>query len=109
MDGLAGVENNTITIDQRRRYPEVILELFKIMYLASRYDLGITHWIASFEDSLYRLLDRFGVHLDLLTPDEINYYGKVRIYGASIQKMEETMKQNRPDLFAFFCEQPDHA
>jgi len=109
-DGLLGVDGYLDTTgDQRRKYPEIILELFKIMYLASRNDLGITHWIATFETSLYRLLDRYGVHLDLLTTEEIDYYGKVRIYGASIHQMEETMKRLKPELFAFFCKQQDNA
>jgi len=109
IDGLLGVETKKESSHGRRRYPEVILELFKTIYFSSRFDLGITHWIATFEDSLYRLLNRYGVHFTLITPDEINYYGKVRIYGASIRQVEETMKLNRPDLFAFFCEQADHA
>lgn len=104
LDGLLGVESNNVSSDQRRRYPEVILELFKIMYLASKYDLGITHWIATFENSLSRLLERYGVHFELLAPDEIDYYGKVRIYGASIQQVEEALKLRRPELFDFFCE-----
>ena len=109
MDGLLGVESNAVSSDQRRRYPEVILELFKIMHLASKYDLGITHWIATFENSLYRLLERYGVHLALLSSDEIDYYGKVKIFGASIRQMEEALKVRRPELYAFFCEQPENA
>jgi hypothetical protein len=54
------------------------------MYHASRYALGITHWIATFEDSLFRLLKQYGIEFKLLIPDEIDYYGKVRLYGCSI-------------------------
>lgn len=109
VDGLQGAECYAEIGDQRRGSPEVILELFKIMYCSSRYDLGITHWIASFEDSLYRLLNRYGVHLELLAPDEIDYYGKVKIYGASIDQLEESMKMHKPELYAFFCEQSGFA
>lgn len=105
IDGLLGAEGYIDTNNQRRKYPEIILELFKIMYRCSRDHLGITHWIATFESSLYRLLDRYGVHLEPLASEEIDYYGKVKIYGASIEQLEETMKIRRPELYAFFCEQ----
>lgn len=105
MDGLQSVEGSADAGELRRPYPEVILELFKVMYCASRNDLGITHWIASFEESLYRLLNSYGVHLELLVPDAIDYFGKVKIYGASIDQLEETMKIRKPELYAFFCEQ----
>ncbi len=107
-DGLLGVDSYLDNSDARRKFPVVLLELFKNMYLASKYSLGITHWIATFEDSLYRLLKRYGVHFNLLIPDEIDYYGKVRIYGASLQELEEEMKMRRPELYDFFREQPDY-
>ncbi len=105
IDGLLGAGGYLDTNDQRRKYPEIILELFKIMYRSSRYNLGITHWIATFENSLFRLLDRYGVHLEPLASEEIDYYGKVKIYGASIDQLEETMKTKKPELYAFFCEE----
>jgi N-acyl amino acid synthase of PEP-CTERM/exosortase system len=107
-DGLLGLDGYEGRSDQRRRYPEVILELFKVMYLASRFDLGITHWIAAFEESLYRLLKRYGIHLEPLVPEEIDYYGKVKIYGASIPQILEAMKMRRAEFHAFFCEPPEH-
>jgi N-acyl amino acid synthase of PEP-CTERM/exosortase system len=108
-DGLLGLDGYEGPGDRRRRYPEVILELFKVMYLASRFDLGITHWIATFEDSLYRLLNRYGVHLELLSDEEIDYYGKVRIYGASIPQILEAMKMRRSEFYAFFCDPQDQS
>lgn len=107
-DGILGTGSYIDNSDPRRKFPIVILELFKNMYLASKYALGITHWIATFEDSLYRLLKRYGIHFDLLIPDEIEYYGKVRIYGASLEQLEEAMKMRRPQLYDFFLESPDY-
>lgn len=107
-DGLTGLEGYVDSGGVRRRLPVVILELFKSMYLASKYDLGITHWVATFEDSLYRLLERYGVHFKLLIPDEIDYYGKVRVYGASIGHLESEMKKRNPEIFSFFSEQLDY-
>jgi N-acyl amino acid synthase of PEP-CTERM/exosortase system len=109
MDGLLGIERYADGDDKRRRYPVIIFELFKKMYLASRHNLGITHWIATFEDSLYRLLKRYGFKLELLIPDEIDYYGKVKIYGISLNHLESDIKSRRPDLYAFFREPSDYA
>ncbi len=100
--GLAEISN------QRREKPDILLELFKIMYCSSRYDLGITHWIASLEDSLCRLLHRYGVHLELLSSEEIDYFGKVKIYGASIDQVEENMKICKPEIYEFFREQRNY-
>jgi N-acyl amino acid synthase of PEP-CTERM/exosortase system len=108
VDGLFGAGSYVDKSDNRRKFPMVLLELFKNMYLASKYALGITHWIATFEESLYRLLERYGVHFNLLIPEEIDYYGKVKIYGASLQHLEEEMKRRRPDLYGFFCEQLEY-
>jgi len=106
-DRLLGIESYTSPDEKRRKFPVVILELFKNMYLASKYGLGITHWIATFEDPLFRLLRMYGIHFQLLIPNEIDYYGKVRIYGASLQHIEREMKKARPDLYGFFRELPD--
>jgi N-acyl amino acid synthase of PEP-CTERM/exosortase system len=107
LDGLYGtdgyLENRR---DQRRKYPAIILELFKTMYLGSM-ELGITHWIATFEDCLHRLLSRYGVQMELLFPEEIEYYGKVRIYGASVSELEESIRERRPELYDYFTER-DH-
>lgn len=108
-DGLQADEGFAEIGKQRRDNPDIILELFKILYCSSRYDLGITHWIASFEDSLSRLLHRYGVHLELLCSEEIDYYGKVKIYGASIDQVEKNMKLHRPEIYEFICEQRNDA
>ena len=107
MDGLLGVESFTAGADKRRKFPGIILELFKSMYLASKYNLGITHWIATFEDCLYRLLTQYGVHFKLLIPEEIDYYGKVKIYGASLDHLEKEMNKQRPEIYAFIRDQSE--
>ena len=83
-------------------FSAVILELFKIMYLSSRYELHNALDCDSSEDSLYRMLERYGVYFELLAPEYIDYYGKVRIYGACIRRAEDEMRRRRPELAAFF-------
>ena len=106
MDELYWRERNVENCEQLRKHPAIIFELFKIMYTTSRNDLGITHWIATFAPSLRRLLERYGVYFELLVSEEIDYYGKVNIYGASIEQLEEGMKINKPELYDFFCYPP---
>lgn len=107
IDGLLGIEGYTENRDPRRHHPMILLKLLRSMYCASKEELGITHWIATFEDGLYRLLNRYGIRFELITQDEIEYYGKVKIYGASIQYIEQVLKITKEDLYEFFCEQSE--
>ena len=96
------VEISRLCISKRcRKYPIHILELFKGLYCISK-EQNITHWIGSFEETLQRLLHQYGVYFVPLIPYEIEYYGKVHIYGASLERLEKDMIKIRPDLVNFF-------
>jgi N-acyl amino acid synthase of PEP-CTERM/exosortase system len=101
-DGLLGVEGYSEGGDPRRKYQQIILELFKSMYRVSTDELGITHLIATFEEGLFRLLSRYGFKLEIITPEVINYYGKVKIYGAPIQCLEDDLKATNSELYDYF-------
>ena len=103
IDGLLGIEGYTEQRDPRREYPQIILQLLKSMYQASKHELGITHWIATFEDCLLRMLGRYGFRMERISAEEIDYYGKVKIYGASIEYMENELKASNPKLYDFIC------
>lgn len=86
-------------LHKRAKIPSIILQLFRSIHLASKYNLGITHWIATFEEGLYRLLTKYGIHFKLLAPEELDYFGKVKIYGASIKHLEREMQAHKPELY----------
>ena len=70
------------TLDQ----PLLLWGLFGRMFEESRQQ-GITYWIAAMEETLWRLLRRFGFPF---TPigDAIDYFGQVVPYGATVDSLE---------------------
>ncbi len=91
------------TIDQvpyRRSKPEIILGLYKALYQASKRQ-GVTHWFAAMEKTLIRLLHRFNFDFTPIGP-ELDYYGPVVPYIASVAEVEEAVFKNCPELFAEF-------
>lgn len=101
-DGLFGIESYLEEQkDERRRYPVILLHLFKKMYVTSN-KYGIKYWIASMEETLFRVLDMYAITFEHLGEDTIEYYGKVRLFIAEVNKIEERMSVKRPDLWPFF-------
>lgn len=77
------------------------VQLFKELWETSKED-GITHWIACFEKTLYRLLKRQGFEFNLLSNESVDYFGEVYLYGITINDIEKEVRGNSPDLCKFF-------
>ena len=90
--------------------PLLLWGLFGRMFEVSRRD-GITYWIAAMEDSLWRLLRRFGFPFSP-AGDPMDYFGRVVPYGATLDSLEPgyrtirafqaRMAGSRPELAAKF-------
>lgn len=80
--------------------PRILLGLFRKMYRYSK-ENEITHWYASMERTLARMLSRmhFTFH-QISTP--VDYYGPVSLYLASIEELEKTLEEKNPTLLAWF-------
>jgi N-acyl amino acid synthase of PEP-CTERM/exosortase system len=101
-DGLYGVESYLEEDKyERRKYPVILLHLFRKMHAVSRQS-GINYWIASMEETLSRVLGMYAIKFQYLSDDVIEYYGRVRLYIAEIPTIEERMSVQRPDLYPFF-------
>lgn len=87
-------------VPHRRSKPEIILGLYKSMYQASKRQ-GITHWFAAMEKTLLRLLHRFNFDFTPIGP-ELDYYGPVVPYIATISEVEEAVYRHAPEMFAEF-------
>ncbi len=85
---------------QRRRRPEIVLGLYKIMYQESKRQ-GIDYWLAAMERSLVRLLWRYSFTFEPIGP-EVDYYGPVTPYIAKISDIETNVKALRPSLYKEF-------
>jgi N-acyl amino acid synthase of PEP-CTERM/exosortase system len=88
--------------EERRRRPEIVLGLYKIIYQESK-RRGITHWLAAMERSLVRLLWRYGFSFEAIGP-EVDYYGPVTPYITKIAEIERDVLAIRPSIFKEFNE-----
>lgn len=79
-----------------------ILLMFKELYRVSK-KAGITHWLASFERPLRKILEKHSIKFNMLSPVEIDYYGKVNVYGVSIIELEAEIQIKNPGLYDFLC------
>jgi N-acyl amino acid synthase of PEP-CTERM/exosortase system len=93
---------------RRRSCPELVLGLYKILYHETKRQ-GIDYWFAAMESSLAKLLNRFHFEFRPIGP-EIDYYGPVRPYIASLSHLEAEVRKNCPELFWSFVEglEPEH-
>ena len=76
--------------------------IFKEMYQASKRQ-DIKYWYVLMEKSLYLLLK---IHGFVFNPigDEINFYGPVKPYLASLEELEKSVRQKLPNLFKYFMD-----
>lgn len=80
--------------------PRIMLGLFRKMYRYSK-EHQITHWYASMERPLARMLDRMGFAFQQISP-KVDYYGPVSLHLASIQELEHSLSVKNPKLLAWF-------
>jgi N-acyl amino acid synthase of PEP-CTERM/exosortase system len=100
-DGLYGIDGYIGKTDDRRKYPIILLLIFKGLYNVSKRS-GIKYWLATMEDSLFRVLSKYSVHFRQLKDEYIDYYGKVKPYFAEISELEEIMKLENAELLNYF-------
>lgn len=68
------------------RRAELVVGLYKAM-LQDSIELGLTHWMAAMERSLYRVLRSLGCEFAPVGP-EVDYSGPVRPYLADIRRLQ---------------------
>lgn len=85
-----------------RNTPEILMGICRLLYQHSK-RRGITHWVLAMERSLYVLLKRMGFTYTPAGP-EVDYYGPVRPYVASIEALEEGLYRVSPGTLAYMAE-----
>jgi N-acyl amino acid synthase of PEP-CTERM/exosortase system len=81
--------------------PEIVTGIYKYLYHESK-RLGITHWLVAMERSLDLMLRRMGFHFKPVGP-EVDYYGPVRPYLATIAELEQALWRH-PKMAAYMME-----
>lgn len=106
-DELYGTESY-LSVDpwERRKYPIVVLGLYRAMYQESK-KLGLVLWYAAMEKKLWRALRLYGIHFTKVG-EEIDYYGPVAPYLGFIKELERKISSHKPELFHYFTEGLDH-
>lgn len=79
--------------------PEILLGLLRQIYHESK-RRGLTHLLLACERSLYVMLRRLGFLVFPIGP-EVDYYGPVRPYVASIQALEEEHRERYPERLRY--------
>ena len=80
--------------------PRIMLGLFRKMYRYSK-EHEISHWYASMERPLARMLDRMGFTYQQIS-HPVDYYGPVSLHLASITELERSLTAKNPKLMAWF-------
>lgn len=91
--------------DRRRssRCETIVLSLYKAMYQYSL-EVGITHWYATMERSLVRLLARYGVSFPPIGP-VADYFGPVIPHCIGLANLQKSVGQFSAPLLAWFDNQ----
>ena len=89
-------------LKKHRKHIIYVMSLFKVMYQVCVRNKNITHWIGAFDKYLYKLLTKYSITLEDISKEEIDYYGKVKIYGSSIVNIEYSVLSNNAKLALFF-------
>jgi N-acyl amino acid synthase of PEP-CTERM/exosortase system len=88
----------------RQDAPQVLLTLYRQMYAYSR-QVGINHWYAAMERALARSLMRLNIGFRPIGP-QVNYYGQVAPYLASLNELEAQLHARDPALLAWLQQAP---
>jgi N-acyl amino acid synthase of PEP-CTERM/exosortase system len=93
--------------NKRTKFPEIVLGLYKSLYQETKRH-GIEHWLAAMEPSLVKLLYKLPIQFMEIGP-EVDYYGPVKPYIASVYEFECMLHTRSPELYADFANGLDTA
>ena len=100
--GLQGATGRTDGVE-RRRGGVVALNLYKALYQASK-RRGFTHWLAATEQSLQRLVVKYGFPFKAIGP-ETDYYGCVAPYLMDLREFDQVILSGRIPILDEFLDQ----
>jgi N-acyl amino acid synthase of PEP-CTERM/exosortase system len=100
-DGFYGVQGpDPARVGERRAGGEIVLELYKALYQASK-RRGHTHWLMAAEKTLRRLVTKYGFPFVTIGP-ETDYYGMVAPYSMDLGEFDQVILSGRIPILAEF-------
>jgi len=94
------VQRANISQTERRRRHEIVLNLYKAIYIESK-RRRLTHWYSVMTKGIASLLDKFGIKFEAIG-DLVDYHGIRTPYLGNLGKIEEEMSNRDPDLYKEF-------
>ena len=92
--------SRSVSNDERRSRHELVTSLYKAVYHESK-RRQLTHWYAVMTKGLIILLNRFGFHFHPIG-DSVDYHGIRTPYLGEIQKIEEEVEAQKPEIYGEF-------
>lgn len=92
---------NEIEAEKRNRH-ELITSLYKAVYQESK-RRRLTHWYAVMTKGLVILLSRYGIRFRAIA-DPVDYHGIRTPYLGEIQKIEQEVSNEKPEIYKEFTE-----
>lgn len=93
--------------EKRTKFPEIMLGLYKALYQETKRH-SIEYWLAAMEPSLVKLLCKLPIQFMEIGP-EVDYYGPVKPYMASVSEVEWMLHTQSPELYTDFANGLDSA
>ena len=92
---------NEMEAEKRNRH-ELVTSLYKAVYHESK-RRSLTHWYAVMTKGLVTLLNRYGIRFQAIA-DPVDYHGIRTPYLGEIQKIEQEVSDEKPEIFKEFTE-----
>lgn len=84
-----------------KNYNEIMLALIKEVYYTSKYQEGITHWLAAFDVYVYRLIRMLGFRFNSLE-DPVFFMGSKSVPAVLVRsELDEYLKKNKIKLYKY--------
>jgi len=92
---------NEMAAEKRNRH-ELVTSLYKAVYHESK-RRRLTHWYAVMTKGLVLLLNRYGIRFRAIA-DPVDYHGIRTPYLGEIQKIEQEVSDEKPEIYKEFTE-----
>jgi len=91
------VEEALTTSDDRRRRHEIVIGMYKLLYMESK-RMGLTHWYTVMSKGLHTLLGRLGIVFRPIGPEQY-YHGLRTPYMGDISEIERNVLRMNPAFY----------
>lgn len=100
-ESFPAASEKVVSLPVPQNTPEILIGLCRLLYQESK-RRRLTHWVLAMERSLFVLLKRMGFRYQPAGP-EVDYYGPVRPYVASLEALERGLQETSPETLRYLA------